>query len=90
MHFIFVLFIYANAFIIPSTTDFLSNDIQMLELQEIGSRHPSMDSLNGAPPDATHLHPEGQYTTRRSPSLRLDFYKFCQKINIYSLLLLII
>lgn len=57
-------------FLLSHQQRIFSNDIQMLELEEIGSRHPSMDSLNGAPPDATHLHPDGQYSTRRSPSLR--------------------
>lgn len=41
----------------------------MLELQDIGSRQPSMESLTGAP-DGSHLHPGHQYSGRRSPSLR--------------------
>lgn len=41
----------------------------MLELQDIGSRQPSMESLNG-PTDETHLHPGQQFQNRRSPSLR--------------------
>lgn len=42
----------------------------MLELQDIGSRQPSMESLTGAGPDGSHLHPGHQYANRRSPSLR--------------------
>lgn len=41
----------------------------MLELQDIGSRQPSMESLTGEP-DGTHLHPGHQYSNQRSPSLR--------------------
>lgn len=41
----------------------------MLELQDIGSRQPSMESLTG-PTDESHLHPGHQYSNRRSPSLR--------------------
>lgn len=46
----------------------------MLELQNIGSRQPSMESLAGAEPDGTHLHPGHQYANRRSPSLRFAFF----------------
>lgn len=42
----------------------------MLELQEIGSRQGSMESLTGVAPDGSHLHPGSQYAHRRSPSLR--------------------
>ncbi|XP_031638629.1 voltage-dependent calcium channel type A subunit alpha-1 isoform X8 [Contarinia nasturtii] len=42
---------------------------KMLELHDIGSRQPSMESLTGEP-DGTHLHPGHQYSNRRSPSLR--------------------
>lgn len=47
----------------------------MLELQDIGSRQPSMESLTGAGPDGSHLHPGHQYAAnRRSPSLRFVFF----------------
>lgn len=46
----------------------------MLELQDIGSRQPSMESLTGAP-DGSHLHPGHQYSNQRSPSLR--FVSYC-------------
>lgn len=41
----------------------------MLELQDIGSRQASMESLTGVD-DGSHLHPGHQYSNRRSPSLR--------------------
>lgn len=52
--------------------------MQVLELQDIGSRQPSMESLTG-PTDTAHLHPGQQFSNRRSPSLR---YLIVQDINI--------
>lgn len=52
----------------------------MLELQDIGSRQPSMESLNG-PPDESHLHPGHQYSSRRSPSLRYVSTIFTPRIH---------
>lgn len=43
--------------------------MKVLELQDIGSRQPSMESLTG-PTDTSHLHPGQQFSNRRSPSLR--------------------
>lgn len=43
-------------------------NLQILELQDVGSRRQSMESLTGG--DGKHLHPGHQYNHRRSPSLR--------------------
>lgn len=56
--------------------------VQILELQDVGSRHPSMESLTGAA-DGAHLHPGHQYNNqRRSPSLRYLFL-FCSLTTTY-------
>lgn len=47
----------------------MRTQMQVLELQDIGSRQPSMESLTG-PTDTSHLHPGQQFSGRRSPSLR--------------------
>lgn len=47
----------------------------MLELPDIGSRQPSVESLTGAGPDGSHLHPGHQYDNRRSPSLRFVLFR---------------